>query len=140
MRVVLIIVIFLSSFLCVHGQVVGYSYDASGNRIERKLINMTTKSGAVATEDEDELADILCDIEYSIYPNPTTGILKVKITNKPVDEAIMVGLYRIDGTLIHERAHTTEIEQIDISTQLQGVYLLVITIGEERSTWKVIKQ
>lgn len=143
MRVKLfILILFVLSCGFVYGQYVNYRYDASGNRVERKLIDMTYKSAGAEEEEEEEEEheDVLADVSFSIFPNPTTGLLKVRVCNIPEGEQIKIELYNINGTLIEKRNYSNSEEILDLSSQLQGVYLLVITMKEQSSTWKILKR
>lgn len=142
MRVKLFTLMMLFTLACSfsYGQYIRYRYDASGNRVERKLIDMTYKSSGVEEEEEEEYEDVLADVSFSIFPNPTTGLLKVRVSNIPEGEQIKIELYNINGILIEKRNYSNSEEILDLSSRLQGVYLLVITMKEQSSTWKILKR
>jgi len=134
------------------------AYDAAGNRISR-TINMTNKAPATPEElsETTEMAEasyaaeaeelfqtptfleeVLAETVVRIYPNPTQGLIKLEILNAPAGEKITLHLFDMSGRklLSKEGAAYTE---IDITSQPEGVYIMLITIGKEQSEWKIIK-
>jgi hypothetical protein len=82
------------------------------------------------------------EADIRIYPNPTEGRLAVKIDNIP-DEEITGEIYLLDmnGRLLEKRSISSERKfDFDLSREVAGVYILNIHLGEEVSTWKIIKK
>ena len=62
--------------------IVSYAYDYAGNRISRKVVNLTPTPSHVKKQLDSIPAPIeekLGDQMITIYPNPTKGALAVKI-------------------------------------------------------------
>jgi hypothetical protein len=82
------------------------------------------------------------EAEIRIYPNPTEGRFAVQIDNVP-DEEIAGEIYLMDmkGRLLERKKISLERKlDFDLSREVAGVYILNIQLGEEISTWKIIKK
>ncbi len=113
-----------------------FTYDSSGNREKRQFIQL--KSGQVTSE-EYIYEDVVNQLEIKIYPNPTKGIINVKI---PMDDekTMMLQLLNINGSLLQENFVTDELTIIDLSGKPSGLYILRIRGGDESSEWKILKE
>lgn len=74
--------------------------------------------------------------ELSIFPNPTNGIIKVKSKLLNVNYKI----YDIRGALIKEEVFDNELQTIDISNYLNGIYILKIENENYTVSRKIVKQ
>ena len=120
---------------------VTYGYDAAGNRISRTII-FSPRSAPIPVEEEQPAVyfERLSDIQLKIYPNPTTGLLTVEISNLPEGETATIRLYAMSGQLISTFNNISHTVNIDISSQPAGIYLMNIVAGEYRTEWKIIKK
>ena len=76
---------------------------------------------------------------FSIYPNPTTDFLKLKVMNYDM-ENLSYWLYGVSGNLIETRKIIAGETQISMTNQLSGTYFLKITEGnKDIKTFKIIK-
>jgi Secretion system C-terminal sorting domain len=82
------------------------------------------------------ISNSLSENELSIFPNPTNGVLKVK--NKLLKENYKI--YDIRGVLIKEGIFENELETIDISNNLNGIYILKIVNGNSIVNKKIVKE
>jgi len=75
------------------------------------------------------------NVEMSLYPNPSTGVLNVVLTsgNSTIEVLDVLGNVVITRTFT---AATTA--QIDLSNEAQGVYFVQVTNGTEKNIRKVI--
>ena len=69
--------------------------------------------------------------QFSVYPNPSTGIYTIKM-----DEIGDISISNILGKLIFSGKTKT----IDLSNQPNGIYLLTLTINNKTATTKLIKK
>jgi len=122
-----------------------YDYDAVGNRILRKTIEMTnraTKSGnpEAASEDSNQkphYEDFIGKQNVKVFPNPTHGMLTLQF-EQSVDNGYYQ-LFGLQGQLLAEgRITTTTI--LNLSQYQTGVYMLTIVLNDEKETWKIIKK
>ncbi len=122
---------------------IGYSYDASGNRIKREIVMPVPKAMAKQqnfSSDNHSFSDMLRDHSIKIYPNPTKGSLKICISGLKGTDKCSLEVYTTQGAqILAEKVKTDNID-INISNQPNGVYLLQITINGKSTTWKIVKQ
>lgn len=123
-----------------------YTYDASGNRTEKALwIGGEKKSEQTSDESsnnkkEDLVEEVLVDTKISIFPNPTEGSLQVNFENLPEDLRSTISVFDMSGKAILIKKHLSSTNLVDLTHQSSGNYILIITIGEDSTRWKVIKR
>ena len=141
-----------------------YEYDNAGNRrnrtIEMKSPAMTPPpqdSTDVVIENPEEgitdlqnpengeeappkvYTDALAETQITIYPNPTKGLLTVKIANLPQQSVSNLTLFDMLGKVITQQSLSDD-NKLDISAQAAGTYIMQIAVGDEVTSWKIIKQ
>ena len=129
-----------------------YEYDAAGNRIVRKVIELT-KAPPAPPEDSlqvtsDELqvtSDIyyvekLVQVEMKIYPNPATEKITLAISNMGKMQTGTLQLYTLNGQLIQTRLLSEAQVDISLVGLSKGTYILIVQINETTENWKIIKQ
>jgi len=139
-------------------RIIKYSYDTSGNRTLRKMqeINMSTTSSSssmlksstvgtgtseMATTEFPKYEDVLQEKKITIYPNPTRGMLRVDISGSDISKDARIYLYNIQGMLITQLTGISETNDLDISSQPEGTYVMRIMLDKNNiSTWKIIKE
>ncbi len=72
------------------------------------------------------------------FPNPTTGLINIKIREIGVDANIQ--LFDLIGNKLMEKSAQSDLEQIDLENFSSGVYFLHITKDLKKKTIKVVKQ
>ena len=162
-RITLTILV-LSIFINLNGQRIGYTYDENGNRVSRTLIveelqarsvyfpsfysvnpNSSVPEQALAGATEDELIAELetipeeGEVTTFIYPNPNKGLIKIDISNMPLNSKSEIRLYDLYGTELKIVKNIERHTEIDISQFRDGIYILRIKINERLFDWKVIK-
>lgn len=122
--------------------VVSYTYDANGNRVARILsveaLESMQKSVPDNSDTEASANEISSDV--LIYPNPTTGMLKVEIRGDSNWEYIDYSVFSFDGDLLFLNRAQPPLFEIDLTAIPDGTYVLKLTIGLKVSSFKVIKQ
>lgn len=123
-------------------QNVSYTYDAAGNRIKREIV--MNRNGAptrsAQEEPEDVYSEILSKKQVRIYPNPTSGILRIEVLNLGEADNCTLRIFNSAGAQVTSTLTTSATASLDISGQPNGIYFLRISIGKEESTWKIIKK
>jgi len=122
---------------------VSYTYDAAGNRTSRTIVMSSAKSpmqpdkaqGAPAV-----LLETLANLQISVYPNPTHGLIKIDIQNLPDGETAKVNLYNLHGHLVVSKHNVKSSVEINISGKHNGIYFLKIVVGKQQSEWKIVKK
>ncbi|MDQ7917784.1 T9SS type A sorting domain-containing protein [Mesonia sp. MT50] len=117
------------------------SYDAQGNIINDPFPTPFYSSGfdldGIGVIHEQELNVDLIEKHYiSVYPNPTSGFIKVK-SRGGVDK---VEIYSTSGKLVKKYVNLYEAERLDISSLPKGMYLVKINSEEKNSLFKIIKK
>ena len=135
-----VISLFISVFsVNAYADRVVYSYDASGNRIQsQKQIRLRDAENG-SDQDTIPLRESLSSHRITIYPNPTKGQFSVEITGSAIPDNSSISIYNLQGSVIYQNDEPDILNEIDLSSQLNGIYMLRITIDSETSTWKIIK-
>lgn len=120
-----------------------FTYDDSGNRIERKVIDLS-KSAIIAKSSasgwEEALIDQLSNLEIKIYPNPTKGKIKIEIPalEKEINGAIQI--FDINGRIIINQQYIKPRNIVNIEHVKNGFYFLKLQYEGQLLEWKIIKQ
>ena len=131
-----------------------WNYDVSGNRTSREItLNSpySLRSGAISSDYEEEIVfeekvsyqnnDIKFDTDVRIYPNPTEGLFAVEINGIPEEISGKIYLYDAKGRILDKKETLQDSKiEFDLSQEPPGIYLLSIRLGEDVSTWKIIKK
>lgn len=138
MKRITISLLLVLSFLYVSGQdKVKFTYDQSGNRLERNVISMTKSAQANTKEVFD---DKINEHSIKIYPNPTKGQLKVEIQkNNDIASCTITINAMGNGKLVLKKKAILPVTDIDIGNQPNGIYIMTINIDGEITSWKIIK-
>jgi hypothetical protein len=112
----------------------------SGNRTSRSISVTLIQQRSVEDSSEIKGSPTFIDEKpsISISPNPTTGILKIEILYLPEGVKINAILYNIQGAVIIKET-LSEADEIDISDQPDGIYMLKICTPGINKIWKIIK-
>ena len=135
--------IILSLFICMiaqmaHADGITYTYDAAGNRINLRIVTLRGfESGS--GNDSKTLRHNLTNHVITVYPTPTEGELRVEIGNAETVEKASITIYGVSGSIIYYNDEPDAVNDIDLTPCLNGMYLMVIRIDGETSSWKIIK-
>ncbi len=132
-------------------QDVGYYYDASGNRIQRKIILLKSakvdtleKNHAFSGNDSIQIKNFYEDNlganQITIFPNPTKGELSIKISNLTKEVSSQIYVYDMYGRLILKKNNLGEQTPVNLSNVPNGAYILKISIDNKITEWKVFKE
>jgi len=117
-----------------------FSYDNSGNRIER-IIDLSKsaqiQNGSLYSE-EKKIMDELGGHEIKIYPNPTKGALKIEIPGLEGTNARLV-VFNNQGKQVIDKKTSGMVTHLNLSRYPSGMYILKILVGREASEWKILK-
>jgi YD repeat-containing protein len=132
----------LAASLAGFGQtkVFAYDYDASGNRIERQLIQLKSATMAGDNQGQEVFEGTLDKRDIKIYPNPTKGSLQVEIPFSEEQQQVTLQVYNMQGALVSDQLVTNETTVVDLNRQPAGMYILRIFSGQSVSEWKIIKE
>jgi len=139
-----------------------YEYDAAGNRVVRKVIDVK-KAPPAPPEDsleslpvtryalQDELPSFesqkspeyylekIAQVEMKIYPNPATEKITLSISNMEKMQNGTLQLYTLNGQLLQTRLLSEAEVEISLAGLSKGTYILKVQINEKTENWKIIK-
>lgn len=118
---------------------VSFTYDDSGNRIEREIVYYESipKSAVKSVKEEDEL---VFDKELSIYPNPVKESLFVTLNEIALEQTNReVYLYDNAGRQILQVPANSDVNQVNVSSLPSGTYILKLVYGNMHKEWIIIK-
>lgn len=147
-------------------QSISYTYDANGNRLTRTLFVQKLQSNSVTFPVYNPKT--LKPVEYSkgssevprvtkrslmdeniksesdkvsmvVYPNPNKGIIKVEISNLPLQSSSELRFYDLSGHQIVSKQNIENYTEFDITNYKDGIYILRVRIDGKIYDWKVIK-
>jgi len=131
-----------------------YDYDAAGNRILRKVINMQPAPPApmppqdslpatsykLPVVNEVSFLEKIGQVEMKIYPNPATEKITLSISNIEKMQNGTLQLYSMNGQLLQTRLLSEDEADISLVGLSKGTYILKVQINEITENWKIIKQ
>jgi len=136
-KIILILLFIVPSFIC-FAQKVSYSYDVAGNRVKREIV-MNAQAKPISTTSV--LNESLSEKTVKIRPNPTSGILCIEIMGYDShNDNCKVQLFNLSRQCIYSKYVKSQQEILDISSQKNGIYILLITLNGKQLSWKVIKE
>ena len=168
MKRLIIFILILTISITVYSQAFKavYSYDANGNRVEASVdwLNSTLKSDLLSVDsllpatvitkvDTNKIPrqgylqpnhDSLARTKFTIYPNPTHGILLIQIDN--FDEMAKnelhqqsITVYGTTGSKIIQLSPLLSLNSINLQAYSSGIYILVIQLGSMSKSYTIVK-
>ena len=143
-----IIIMLISFGIVSKAQVVAthFAYDQNGNRIQNWVtIYKMTDRDSVGSSANDTISGqgrskkVESFESVRLYPNPTPGILELKISDLNSGEGVEYVIYSTGGLELLRKKVTQSPSQINIETYSPGTYLIKITRAKGSETWKIIK-
>lgn len=139
MKILLIVFLFIVSLVSIQAQnKISYAYDASGNRTERILV-VATKSLLAGEEPENIITEEIAKREVKIYSS-IQGQITVEIsTLEGMKTGTMIIYAFPNGNTVLTRKVKYTREDLDISNQRAGIYILLVDIDGEKTSYKLMK-
>jgi hypothetical protein len=75
--------------------------------------------------------------DFVVYPNPTNGIFRIKTETNEVCSII---IFNIAGTMVYANEQYSSNNEIDISSQPSGQYIITVVSGGASKTTSIIKK
>lgn len=158
MKILLISILLLTSLAVKSQNVFEFTYDENGNRIRREMIplriinpNDTTNADStnnanntaqnnLSGNDSTQYTSHLGDQEIKIYPNPTSGELKMEISNFVTGSSGFITVVDLTGRLIYQSNTVSASNIINLSSALVGNYILKVILDGRSKEWVVVKE
>ena len=117
-----------------------YSYDANGNRVTRTLVPMFKSTKSNSNTEAVSYEEKMADMKVTIYPNPTQGELKVDVANMPTNAKGYIVITDMQGRLLYQTTNITSSNNINLSSQTAGNYIMRVVVDDKNKEWMIVKQ
>ena len=142
---IIFLILSFASFT-ISGQEIHFAYDNYGNRINRDIIYLIISDispEAQINPEENKIKGEISGITISITPNPNEGHFVVELENfssRQFDQvSCQIYILNLSGDQVYYLNKIRKKNQVDISDQPNGIYILSIVIGDQKMSWKVVK-
>jgi len=118
-----------------------YIYDDAGNRKLRTIVvPPPTRSGGLAESEPAIFEETLALKQIKLYPNPVKSTLTVEIAGYENNLTGQIILYDMVGRILYRDYIKATTQYINMASFSRGNYVMKITLMDEQSTWKIIKE
>lgn len=119
-----------------------FYYDDAGNRTDRITVENTTKSNekSVTTDNTDKEEDETGEQTVTVFPNPVTSALTVKISGKVFEEEVDVVFSDISGKVLKQISTAEREIEIDVRDLACGTYFISVVSDNKKSDFTIIKE
>ncbi|MGL2966119.1 phospholipase D-like domain-containing protein [Flavobacterium sp. XGLA_31] len=77
---------------------------------------------------------------FAVYPNPTSGIFTIAVKNTPLDK-VSLKVYDVMGRSVYSNQYSSLVnEQISLSNQASGIYMIRMESNGQTWNYKVVKE
>ena len=137
-KIFVFILLFIAvDFASVYAVTLRYEYTPTGNR---KKCYVGFAKIAATPDKQEEYTEIIDDIKFKIFPNPTKGLMKINIETENKIENIKIELFDISSKLILNKLATNKEIELDITEAPTGSYFMKIFINNKPYYWNVLKE
>ena len=122
---------------------VSYVYDDAGNRVSRTTTIILKKTDNKDNKDNKNSTDtenLFGEGNIVIAPNPTAGTLYISFNNIEFAENTVISLYDISGRIVLEQKVKSNREDLYLTNNPAGTYILIIVSGDDKIEYTVIKE
>ncbi len=110
-----------------------YAFPANAN-VSKNDNDSNIKDNPVNVKTETDSINIS---NFTVFPNPTTGIINIKNDSKTIDSVIVNNLF---GEEVQTNKTSNSNTELDISNLPKGIYLVKVKSGDEEKVMRVIKE
>ncbi|MBK7174003.1 MAG: T9SS type A sorting domain-containing protein [Bacteroidales bacterium] len=107
-----------------------------------KASNFSSSRSNIATNKSVGIGSIPAELKATVYPNPATDKVFVKISGIRTENAITVQLSNMLGKVVyHKELQNNEVNetiQVPVSQLQEGIYMLSVTSGDQKLARKVV--
>lgn len=116
-----------------------FTYDLSGNRIQRNSIPLRYENPNKDPIFEPLIENANQNVGISVFPNPTNGQITISIKGE-WEFPVSIKVYSILGQLILEKSVAFAISKLELSNYGSGVYYLEVTNGAKTKRTRVVME
>lgn len=117
-----------------------YEYDHAGNRVLRYVLELRSAQSDKQSNTDGYYASRIASVSINAYPNPTQDNVRLEFQDCKSDTPVRLKLYGIQGQLLREQEGDCNDIELQLEGHPAGVYLLDIQVGEDHTSWKIIKR
>ena len=117
---------------------IAFSYDASGNRIQRSLV-VVDCSQLQRTQNSTANNPTVSNFPISVYPNPTQDKINIGLEADSLSQSSTIQLYDLNGKIVYSIVASSLQMQIDMLPLGAGTYILKVTRGKNFATYNIKK-
>ncbi len=139
-KTILVFIIGFISLMSFGQDYISFEYDDAGNRTNRYIHIASTKSAYVGDVETEVFNEILEELSFKMYPNPTKGLLTVEIENLTGETNASISIYDLQGRQIYNNSNAVASNAIDLSKQSPGTYIMILKAGDTIREWKIVKE
>jgi subtilisin-like proprotein convertase family protein len=78
-------------------------------------------------------------LDFTVYPNPSKGILNIQLSSLTGDSA-SADIYDVQGRKVASTTITNSLTQLSIDNLTNGVYFVVVNQNNQKTTKKIVLQ
>lgn len=116
------------------------SYDAAGNRIIRKVLQIPLSSKGNVFSDSTYYIDNMQSIQMKVHPNPTQGKVYVEMIDAKEDSPYSIRVIDNQGRIIYKSEGRGNRMELDMAAYPSGYYVVELHSNNEYTIWKIIKK
>lgn len=136
-KIVLLTCVCAISFVVATAQVVVFDYDNAGNRIKREISSPVNAAPGRSNMAPSKMIE--SDF-VTIGPNPTTGIVRVEISNFEPGDKGLLHVFTTSGQLIAKIDILSSVTEINIGSHAAGIYVFVVETDKVNARSMIIKK
>jgi len=134
----IIFLLFLSTGMT--AQTVKYTYDAAGNRVQRKLdVSDPSTQRTIETNQDEKATQKASELGLSVFPNPAQDKVNVVIGNLKEGQQVSIFLIDEQGKSLLSQKASIEQSTLDMSLYKPGIYFIKVVVDKETLFYKVLK-
>lgn len=126
---------------CSYGQLYMYTYDAAGNRIVRRY---SVNGMSLLNEDDEDKGEVQLSKmlqKHQIDINLTEKKeINIRVSNVNKDTQGEISIYSTNGIQMNKIAIREENTTVDMSKLEAGVYIIMVTVDGQSTSWKILKE
>lgn len=118
-----------------------FEYDNAGNRYSRTMIEMIIDDKSqVENTTTDSLDFSMNEMQVTVFPNPTKGVLRIEIDNLPENARGSVLVTDLQGRVLINSEEVSGSFEVDFTPFSAGTYNMTLTIDGSKKYFGIIRE